>query len=259
MRYYGHHFEQLDKEREREYDEKHLADCKEVKTYKLSPEEIEARYGKCTGSGKYIGPLVDVRNLSKREDDEDMAIHDKQETLNAVLKVMEDQGITEHIPGAAVLAKHAKKYEQSIYHHFGGAFGLSEAIGLPVYQDWKNAEKAKAKLSEIKPAKIEPIEDVSEERFEEAYAAAHQEPEVITMVDEPIIYTEEQTYEPEKAVQDQKVFDAYAHKVAQYEKLSVDILDCMKIENDLRKRQEELNIWLKGFEAAAKLAGVSLE
>ena len=188
----------------------------------------------------------------------------KDQVLVEIRKLMDELGCVGYMPNIKEITKKSKSLEKDMYYHFGGVNAVADELGIMPYAKYKaaekmKAEKAKAKLSEIKPAKIEPIEDVSEERFEEAYAAAHQEPEVITMVDEPIIYTEEQTYEPEKAVQDQKVFDAYAHKVAQYEKLSVDILDCMKIENDLRKRQEELNIWLEGFEAAAKLAGVSLE
>lgn len=239
MKYNGYRFEQHDKDREREYDKKHLADCKEVKTYKLSPEEIEARYGSCKGSGEYISPMLKVRNLTKREDDDDMAIHDRQETLEAVKKVMEQQNITEHIPGAATLAKYAKKYEQSIYHHFGGVAGLSEEIGLPVYADWKTAKRLEAK-------KLEQIEDVPEEEFEKVYVKAQPEPLVFTVKSED---------KSEKC----PLFAEYQKKVDECMGLEIEIIGLWNQREDKQAQLLKLENWLEGFEAAAKLAGVSLE
>ena len=241
MRYYGHRFEQLDKEREREYNEKHLADCKEVKTYKLSPEEIEARYGKCTGSGKYIDSLVDVRNLT-RKDDEDMPalLKTKEETIGAVKALMELKGIEDHLPTASVIAKNLKSYEPTIYKVFGGVDGLAEAIGVPSYAAYKKMLKERDSVG------IRPIEDMPEEEFEKVYVKAHPEPLVFTVTSE------------DKPVRC-PLFAEYQKKVDECMGLEIEIIGLWNQREDKQAQLLKLENWLEGFEAAAKLAGVSLE
>ena|GEM_PF-4441139 len=271
MNYNNFKFERRDLEREAEYETKHLADCNEVKTYKLTPEEIEKRYGACKGSGKKIGSLINVRNLKKKDDDEVAKIYDANEVIEAVKNFMEESGITEHVPAWSAMSKKLKKYEKTIYGPIGGMTGLADKLGVPTLHEYKNIQKAAANLEILRSKMIKPIKDVSEERFEEEIAAVHPIPEVMTVTaDAPIESVEPdetvenivtQVAEPEVMTElksNDAIFDTYSHKVADYEKLALNIIDCMKIEQELRQRQEELNIWLEGFEKAAELLGVDL-
>lgn len=291
MTYNNFKFERRDLEREAEYETKHLADCNEVKTYKLTPDEIEKRYGACKGSGKKIGSLINVRNLKKKDDDEMAKIYDANEVIEAVKNFMEEVGITEHVPAWSAMSKKLKKYEKTIYGPIGGMTGLADKLGVPTLHEYKNIQKAAANLEILRSRMIKPIKDVSEERFEEEIAAVHPVPEVMTVTaDAPLelsatpevnndlnvaekslrevietigVHVDKEELQAsmeaeKKTACDQKVFDAYAHKVADYQKLSLNIDDCLRIEKELLQRQEELNIWLEGFEKAAELMGVDL-
>lgn len=247
MRYYGHRFEQLDPEREREYNEKHLADCLEVKTYKLTPEEIEARYVSCKGSGKYIDSLVDVRNLTTRKDDEDMAvIKPREEILEVVKKMMEEQNITEHAPGAKHISKHLKRYEVSIYEVFGGMQGLADELGMITLSEYNKRKNFESNTKLRKAKKPEPIVDIPAKEFGAIEPKSHYEVEYMTITSGDNVVR-------------CPLLAEYQKKVDECMSLEVEIIGLWNQREDKQAELLKLENWLEGFEAAARLVGVSLE
>ena len=228
MAYWAPKFEHRNKQREAEYDEKHLSDCKEVKTYKLTPEEIEARYGDCKGQGEKVSSLANVRNLTNKVEVDEMGkIYETGEVIEAVKKTMEELNITEHSIGARDISKHLKKYETTIYNVMGGMTGLADALGLPTIAEYKK-EQAK---------------NVGEPKAKKEAA-----PEVVTMTSEPV---KQDTTCP--------VFAEYSKKVNECTKYMIELKETYDKQSNLQQKLKALEIWLEGFEAAAKLAGVSLE
>lgn len=191
---------------------------------------------------------VNPRAQVKEED----VMLSKDQVLVEIRKLMDELGCVDHMPNIKEITKKSKSLEKDMYFHFGSVNTVADELGIMPYAKYKAAEKVKAgkasaTQSKKKPAKIEPIEDVSEERFEEAYAAVHPEPEVMTVTaDAPIesfetvdtaenILTE--VDEPEVMTElksNDAIFDTYSHKVADYEKLALNIIDCMNIEQELR-------------------------
>ena len=245
MRYYGHRFERRDPDREKEYDEKHLADCREVKTYKLMPEEIKARYGDCKGQGEKASPLANIRNLGEKTEVDEMGkIYDIDETMNAVKATMEKLGITEHCLGARDIARNIKKYESTIYGPIGGMTGLADRLGLPT-------------LAEYKKMKLKEFEEASKK-------VVVKEPEVVTMTTadalREVIEKHGVTVDEHEAAEKQcPVFAEYSKKVNECQKYMIELKEVYNKQSELQQEVKRLEIWLDGFEKAAELAGVSLE
>jgi len=130
MNYDNYKFERRNREYETAWEDDHLSDCKTVKSYKMSPEEIEARYGNLKGGQKVSTLAKEMVNPKLRARSEDVMMT-RDEVVTGIKKLMDEQGIIDHLPKSTEIAKQSKALEKALYHHFpGGSNAIAQEIGV---------------------------------------------------------------------------------------------------------------------------------
>lgn len=132
----------------------------EVKSYKVDPEELKAKYGKPKEPAKPQWPYT-----GHPQEDNEMAKWSKESVVEEVQALMNELGI-ECLPSSKAIEARNSSLKVMIQRFCGGMKGLADMLNVKTWQEYKLEEERAVKVSHEIEEKVHETEEKVQNHIE---------------------------------------------------------------------------------------------
>lgn len=130
----------------------------ELKSYRVDPEELKAKYGKPKEPIKPQWPYT-----GHPQEDDEMAKWSKESVIEEVQALMNELGI-ECLPSSKVIEARNSSLKVMIQRFCGGMKGLADMLNVKTWQEYKLEEERAVKISHETEEKVRVETNTEQER-----------------------------------------------------------------------------------------------